>query len=1053
SEADPALVANYIVALLKNNKPQEELQKICIEQLHEFLGDNTTTFVTQLFHALEDDRTLASEDDMESRKLVDAPMTVAHADSTEISSSLQNEKLPSAVVGAFAEHEEQEGSNDEDDDRNHKHTRRAIDSPSLNWDVQDEAAKGIRRKKGKHVSNAEFAPESDTETSKPSRESIPLLTDVEASTKYYKKRQGSVLPFPSRLNVDGDHRRGNQAIYNQAVGPGFDSLNGCVRLPFGRARGINTVQWTPQDSRFPSYESVDFPSTMTPFRPATTNLYTARSILNHGNSTNPPWVTFGPMPGMPRVGLKQPHILHTALQGGRGLSLTSTLRVGMGIGHTRCRDFEERGFCLRGDTCPMEHGANRIVVDDVQSLSQYNLSVPILSRPLVGKVTGPSNGPSADTARNISHEKSLGYGSYKDSEHLNVSPTSAVGIEADLYDPDQPLLNNAHPEGSRGIKPLRKGDDEKLRDGNLPDGQGNDILDVDDNGGPQGASVGLSHKAFPSVWDRIGPVDYACNKCEEGVRTADTFDGSLQHGKQSNKDLHDNQDFYSHSEKRDKEIDSDQDSGSKGVNICLTNGKVRGTSKSRVPKESGYDLQKNAETASDATHRTVLHRSNKRRSEKAQRTLYISCIPPKSNKVESLLSHFRKFGEVLGVRIPPNSDKAFVQYSCREEAEAALNSPDAVMGNRFIRLAWAHWDSSTKQENISARVVPPGTSSSAMSVSLPAPQSLKQKNCNSISFSHGDSKFEVPRPDIIFAKTVIAKELPSSAMSATYKQETLETLKLIREKQEILAQKREDFRRRLDKLAKQGIDSRGDSFDKNRAAKRQKTEDFVMCSNGSPSSASPGTASGPPSMTGNEKGGTNHISKGVMNEVLGSRLLSPTSISLATSKNPNSPTCSSFRPLTGPICSPNQFKMDGWPTAFRILPPLPYGLMDIIVLKEHFALFGDLSDVELEGVQSECDAASKVPETCTVLVSYYTRHAAERAFIEGNCWQGKKLQLAWVINSSSNAINQGSIKNQTPQNLWDSSKVPLIEKETSGGKTVPADDITNTDKTIEDYSS
>jgi len=38
----------------------------------------------------------------------------------------------------------------------------------------------------------------------------------------------------------------------------------------------------------------------------------------------------------------------------------------MGIGHPRCRDFEERGFCLRGDMCPMEHGANRIVVDDFQ---------------------------------------------------------------------------------------------------------------------------------------------------------------------------------------------------------------------------------------------------------------------------------------------------------------------------------------------------------------------------------------------------------------------------------------------------------------------------------------------------------------------------------------------------------------------------------------------------------------------------------------------------------------------------------------------------------------
>ncbi|RHN74007.1 hypothetical protein MtrunA17_Chr2g0304911 [Medicago truncatula] len=33
-----------------------------------------------------------------------------------------------------------------------------------------------------------------------------------------------------------------------------------------------------------------------------------------------------------------------------------------------------------------------------------------------------------------------------------------------------------------------------------------------------------------------------------------------------------------------------------------------------------------------------------------------------------------------------NSERAFVQFSKREEAEAALRTPDSVMGNRFINL-------------------------------------------------------------------------------------------------------------------------------------------------------------------------------------------------------------------------------------------------------------------------------------------------------------------------------------------------------------------------------
>lgn len=1035
SEADPALVANYIVALLKNNKPQEELQKICIEQLHEFLGDYTMTFVTQLFNALEDGRTFTSEDDTESRKLIDAPTNVAHADSTEISSSLQNEKLPSAVVDAFAEHEEQEGSNDEDDDRNHKHTRRAIDSPSLNWDIQDEGEKCIS-KRNRPGSNAEFVPESDTEISKPSRESMPLRMDPEVSTKYLKKRHGSVISFPSRLNVDGDHRRGNHGLFDQAVGPGYDSLNGCVRLASGRARGINTGQWVPPDSRFPPYESVDFPSAIPPFRPATATLYT-RPILSHGNPSNTPWVAFGSMPGLPSGGLKQPHLFNTGLQGGHALSLSSTLRVGVGMGHPRCRDFEERGFCLRGDMCPMEHGANRIVVDDVQSLSQYNLSVPVPARQLVGKGTGPSNGPSTDLTRNISREKSTGYGPNRDLEHLNASSTSAAGIEADLYDPDQPLLNNAHPGSARGLKSHKKGDEEHLWDGNTPDGLGDGILNVDDSVRPQrgGLSIGLSHNSFPSVWDRIGPIDYACNKHEEGSRVADVFDGSLQHGKQSKKELYGSREFHSHSEERENVSDSEHDIGSKDVNTCVRNGNVRGASM-QVPKEPVYDSQKIPETSSDTTRKNAVHRSGRRGSEKAQRTLYVSCIPPTSNKVESLLLHFRKFGEVVGVRIPPNSDMAFVQYSCREEAEAALHSPDAVMGNRFIKLAWAHWDSSTKHEKIA---VSSGTSSVSMAVALTYPQPLKQKNSNSISFSLGPSTSEVSHiADNNSAKPATVKEL-SSTISAAHKQETLETLRLIREKQEILAQKREDFRRRLEKLAKQGIDSRSDSSNKNKVAKRQKTEDLVTCSNNSHSSASMGAVSGQACRTKNEQGG-NHISKGVTNELSGSRSLSSAGKSTMLSKNSKTPMCSSSASLAE----------DDLPTSFRILPPLPHGLMDIIGLKEHFGLFGDLSSVELEDLQSECDGASNTPETHSVLVTYDTRHAAERAFIEGNCWQGKKLQLAWVMTSGT--TNQVSLKNHLPSNLkCDSRRGFLTAKGVSGGKTFTMNDMTSTDDSVEEY--
>ncbi|MCL7043379.1 hypothetical protein MKW94_013585 [Papaver nudicaule] len=78
--------------------------------------------------------------------------------------------------------------------------------------------------------------------------------------------------------------------------------------------------------------------------------------------------------------------------------------------------------------------------------------------------------------------------------------------------------------------------------------------------------------------------------------------------------------------------------------------------------------------------------------QKTSRTLYVSYIPPKENKIEPLLSHFQKFGAVDDIFITTDRRKAYIQFSKREAAEAAISSPDAVLGNRFIRLSWAFKD-------------------------------------------------------------------------------------------------------------------------------------------------------------------------------------------------------------------------------------------------------------------------------------------------------------------------------------------------------------------------
>ena len=51
-EADPTVLAKYVVALLRHDKGKE-LKSHCVEQLRDFLKDETEPFVDLLFTALE----------------------------------------------------------------------------------------------------------------------------------------------------------------------------------------------------------------------------------------------------------------------------------------------------------------------------------------------------------------------------------------------------------------------------------------------------------------------------------------------------------------------------------------------------------------------------------------------------------------------------------------------------------------------------------------------------------------------------------------------------------------------------------------------------------------------------------------------------------------------------------------------------------------------------------------------------------------------------------------------------------------------------------------
>lgn len=42
----------------------------------------------------------------------------------------------------------------------------------------------------------------------------------------------------------------------------------------------------------------------------------------------------------------------------------------------RCRDFDEKGYCVRGETCPWDHGINPVVFEDINNTGLIGMSLP-----------------------------------------------------------------------------------------------------------------------------------------------------------------------------------------------------------------------------------------------------------------------------------------------------------------------------------------------------------------------------------------------------------------------------------------------------------------------------------------------------------------------------------------------------------------------------------------------------------------------------------------------------------------------------------------------------
>ncbi|KAJ3044885.1 RNA-binding protein 27 [Rhizophlyctis rosea] len=336
-EADPTVLADYVIALLRHDKSIPELKDLCRLQLEDFLKDATEPFVQKLFQTLgaqgQEDAAPAAYEEV-------AHYTGAEPD-TEQHQNNQDDSYqpPEETTEPAPAHKEEYASDEDDNDRNFKHTRR--EKPNQAEDGDEDRRPRVQTDSRSDTGNRRAIKEEQGEG--------------EGSQWERRDNRGRDRDARDRNGRPADHKRRRS---DDAAGEdGDDPRSGKhQRQALGWGPGPNAGRRNDFDrgdrGRFPP------------------------AGWGEPAGWGGPGINGSGMvgvPGFPRDGGRFPDRGGYRGRGdGRFGGPRGGMRGGFGDRNQRqrrpCRDFNEKGMCYRGDACPYDHGPDRIVIDQGDAL-------------------------------------------------------------------------------------------------------------------------------------------------------------------------------------------------------------------------------------------------------------------------------------------------------------------------------------------------------------------------------------------------------------------------------------------------------------------------------------------------------------------------------------------------------------------------------------------------------------------------------------------------------------------------------------------------------------
>ncbi|KAG8586273.1 hypothetical protein GDO81_005322 [Engystomops pustulosus] len=634
-DADPSALANYVVALVKKDKTDRELKALCIDQLDVFLQRETQTFVDKLFEAVNTKSYLPPPEPTSTVIVKEDPLE-------DLEKEVQIEEVP------------------KDDEKEKKAARRVNHSPQPSSTRHRDTKENTRKRSNSdregasatsfRSSGPEQKQDVDTTSGRLSGSKVQISKNIRSrddrkkDDRSRKREHERNLPRRDSYRDRYNRRRGRSRSYSRSRSRSWSKERPRDRdRDRSRSRTRSRTRSRDKDSGKPKYNlerpepsedgyqtSSTVPHIGTAHYPVPTLSSTITVITpsHHGNNSSENWPEF-----------------HEDQ-----VDRSNYIRPPMP--KKRCRDYDEKGFCMRGDLCPFDHGSDPVVVEDVNlpGILPFPAQPPVVEGPPPPGLPPP---PSLLAPPPVNLRPPV-----PPPGPLPPSLPPVTGPPPPLP-PLQPAGMDAPPNSATSSVPTV-------------------------------VTTGIHHPpppvAPPSLF-AAGPIPLF----------PETYDGD-GYNPEAPSLTSSSRPVYRHRvhAQRPNLIgltsgDMDLPPREKPVN---NNVRIVVDSDSRkrnlTPADSGIPLKKpwfdkpnfNRMNAPGFQKKVIFGNENTK--------LELRRIPPEHNNISKLNEHFSKFGTLVNLQVAYEGDPegALIQFASHAEARKAISSTEAVLNNRFIKMYW-----------------------------------------------------------------------------------------------------------------------------------------------------------------------------------------------------------------------------------------------------------------------------------------------------------------------------------------------------------------------------